>query len=294
MTPIVQIGWPVIGEHPNFRVAVEQNAARIVAHKDSLRPVLRWLTRDVGRSSLVSRALMWDARDGGVTVSDVVASARQRSTASEGRVLQVFKRADAAGLIQPVPGKAAWVKRRLVFQPELIEAYRARAFIEIDAARLVAPEIAAAREMLGQDAYLRRFLAHLSRYHVVPPETLGPRNASIRLFLEREAGLMMLYDLIGRQSTERTRLLEGAPFSRMGLARRLGVSRSHVSRLFEAAAAAGYLSISTRGRVSFSAAMSEEAERHFALTFHVVAVCAAAAMNDVASASSRAGMDAAR
>jgi DNA-binding transcriptional regulator LsrR (DeoR family) len=94
----------------------------------------------------------------------------------------------------------------------------------------------------------------------------------------------MLYDLIGRQDAGRERLLESAPLSRRALASRFKVSRSHVERVFAKAEQAGYLSLQNRNRVHFSEAMSEEAEQHFALTFHVVAASAFGAMEAVRGA----------
>jgi hypothetical protein len=274
-------------DHPNFRTACEQNAGRIVALRDSFRPIFRWLSNDVGRTVVLSRAFMWDARDGGVTVAEVLASTRARGTVSDGRVLQLFRRAEAAGVIVTEPGPGAWQNRRLVFRPEYVEAIRARVVAEIETASLVIPSVRAAAALMVDDFRFGRFLAHMARYHVAPPETMGPRNPSIRLFLEHSAGLAMLYDLIGRQKPDRDRLLEAAPFSRTALSRRHGVSRSHVTRLFEAASEAGYLSSPTRNRVVFSQVMSEEAERHFALTFHVIASSAHEAMDDLAAPSPR-------
>lgn len=279
--PAIRIGWTAIRDHPRFRDAAEAGARRIAAHKDGLRPVLRWLNNDLGRSALLARALMWAARDGGVCISDILASARQRGTASDGRVLQLFRRAEAAGVIVTSGEAKAWIDRPLIFQPEYVEAIRERVVIEIEVASLVAPRIGPMAALVRDDDHFRAFLAHLARYHTVPPQTLGPPNPSIRLFMVGEGGLTMLYDLIGRQDQGRERLLEAAPFSRVNLARRHGVSRRHVGRLFEAAETAGYLSFPARNLVVFSPAMSEEAERHFALTFHAIATSAVAAMDAV-------------
>ncbi|MGH6993023.1 MAG: hypothetical protein ACRED8_09570, partial [Caulobacteraceae bacterium] len=71
---------------------------------------------------------------------------------------------------------------------------------------------------------------------------------------------------------------EAAPLSRRALAARHRVSRSHVSDLIAAAAAAGHVRVEAPDRLAFSPQMSEEAERHFALTFFVIAACAEAAI----------------
>lgn len=278
-----EIGWPALRRHRRFRAAVERNAARIVAQKMTFRPVLRWLSNGLGRSAVLARALMWDARDGGVTIADILESTRARGTASDGRVLQIFRRAEAAGLVVTSADAGPWTSRRLIFRPEYVEAIRERVVIEIEAASLVLPRVARAAALMADDLHLRAFLARLSRFHMVPPESLGPRNPSIRRFLVHEAGLTMLYDLIAQQSPERTRMLESAPFSRLALSRRHGVSRRHVARLFDEAAAAGDLWFPTRNRIQFSERMDEEAGRHFALTFHTIATSTTLAMEDVSA-----------
>ena len=49
-------------------------------------------------------------------------------------------------------------------------------------------------------------------------------------------------------------------------------------RLFAEAAAADYVSFPSPGRIAFSPSLSEEAERHFALTFYAIASAAQAAL----------------
>ncbi|MGH7023563.1 MAG: hypothetical protein ACREEB_08230 [Caulobacteraceae bacterium] len=279
-TSIAEIGWPALRRHPDFRAAVERNAAGIVAQKDRLSPVARWLTNDLGRTAVLSRLLFHTAREGAVTASDLIAATRSRHTSSIGRVLQVLRCAEAAGWIRVGDGEGDWSTRPLIAQPAFMDLWRERALIEIDSASLVAPRIQPALELIESDAGLLGFLGHLARFDGIAPDARGPPNPSIRLFLEHEGGLTTLYDLIGRQDPDRVSLLEAAPFSRRRLATRFNVSRTHVARLFAAAAAAGHLSLATRSRVVFSKAMSDEAERHFALTFHAIATSAMAALED--------------
>lgn len=279
---IALVGWPALRRHPNFRAAVERNAAGIVAQKDRLDPIARWLTNDVGRVTILTRALMAEARAGPVAVSDLLAATRKGRWASEGRKLQVLQRAAAIGWLRAEPDTGGWYGRRLQVLPPLMDAWRERAAIEIDAAALVAPEVRPALELIGEKAFFRDFLAHLARFDGMAAGVRGPANPAIRFFLEREAGLHMLYDLIGRQGCDRRLLLEGAALSRSRLSQRFKVSRSHVTRLFAAAAEAGYVALPSRNTVAFSETMNEEAERHFALTFHVIAASARAALEEAA------------
>ena len=292
---LAEIGWGALRRHPRFRAAAERNAAAILALHDELPPLVRWLSNDVGRNAMLARALGLQAQGGAASVAELLASARARRTASQGRVLQLFEIAQAAGQIASSPAEAPWPQRRVTFAPAFVGHFRDRVAAEVDAASLVLPAARAALPRLADGAWFAAFLRRLHHYHVVPPAAHGPANPAIRHFLVREGGLKMLYDLFGRQRPDRARLLEGAPLSRARLAARLGVSRAHVRRTFAEAAEAGYLAISPGGYVSFSAAMSEEAERHFAMTFYAIGTCAAAAMADLGLApDTAASVDAAR
>jgi hypothetical protein len=132
--------WMAFRHYPAFRAAAQRNAERILALKDRLGPMERWLTADMGRVAILNRTLMGAARDGSVTVNHLLAVTRRRRTSSDGRVLQIVKRAQAVGWIALAPGSGDWKARPLIAQPAFIEAWRARALVEIDAAGLVWPE----------------------------------------------------------------------------------------------------------------------------------------------------------
>ncbi|HEV2363290.1 MAG TPA: hypothetical protein VGS12_03735 [Caulobacteraceae bacterium] len=274
---VAQIGWPALRAHPRFREAVELNARLILAHKDRHGPVLFWMTGDMGRSSTLNRALMRYAREGAVSVADVLAWVRQRSTVSDGRALQVLRRAEGAGLMRIEPRSGPWRGRNIIILPLMVDFWRGRAAAEIESASLVLPAIGPCLERLQSDGFYYAFLSSLHRFDGMAPQARGPANPAMRHFMAHEGGLMMLYDLLLRQAPERERLLEAAPFSRTRLASRFHVSRTHVRRVFAEAEAAGWLALEGHNSIVFGPEMSEQAERHFALTFYVMGSCAEAA-----------------
>jgi hypothetical protein len=89
------------------------------------------------------------------------------------------------------------------------------------------------------------------------------KKRPINFFLDREAGMSILFDLLASQSPDRTRLLQEAPLSRYALARRYGVSRAHINKLL---AESGHTE-AIGDRVVFSETLSEALEAHFALIF---------------------------
>jgi hypothetical protein len=90
------------------------------------------------------------------------------------------------------------------------------------------------------------------------------------IFLEREAGMSILFDLLGSQAPGRPRLLEEAPLSRYALSQRYGVSRAHINKLLADSAHTA----ASGDRVVFSEMLSEALERYFALMFLHNRVCA--------------------
>jgi AraC-like DNA-binding protein len=281
-TPFVPAGWFGLLHHPRFRAAVERNAAGVLAQYDRRSPTTKWLTKDLGRSQTLLRCLIIVARQGEVSLADVLARVRGGHSASESRVLRLFAAAAEAGLVTIEPPDGPWRERRITYHPAFLQLFRDRAMLEVEAAAMVAPEVRPAAAMIGRDAVFWRFLAALGHHDGLPSETRGPANPGVRLFLVHDAGLMMLYDLLLAQDPGRARLLDAAPFSRSRLARRFDVSRTHVTRLFEKAEAEGHLSFIGRDRVAFSAAMNADAERHFAVTFQTMRLAALAAMQGVA------------
>ena len=98
------------------------------------------------------------------------------------------------------------------------------------------------------------------------------------MFGMREAGLLILYDLMLSQPPDRERLLEAAPISRAALSRRFGVSRAHVNKMLSDASDAGLINCPTSDRVVFSPALSAGIERQCAEVFQLTRAAALIAL----------------
>jgi hypothetical protein len=269
--------WLSLIEHPRFREAVGTNAALILATKDRMSPALKWITNDMGRASTLNRLHQLQALTGEVTVGDLQARVRVRHTASDGRILQILRRAETAELVRIEERPGPKTRRRIVLLPGIYDLFRDRARAEIEAAGVLFPDILPALARTADDGFLAAFIGGLDRFDR-NPALRGPANPAIRFFLTHDGGLVMLYDLLVRQAPERAPLLEAAPFSRSRLAARFAISRTHVRRVFAEAEEAGLVSFPSQNRIVFAPGLSKEAERHFALTFHVIASVAAAAL----------------
>jgi hypothetical protein len=269
-----------IRQHTEFRAAADLHS-ELAMRQLSAKPGVRWLFKDMGRAAVLTRALMCDAEFGCVTLADLLRITGRQNTSSVGRVLQVIKRAEKLELLAVADSQGPRMRRRLVLRPALVEFFRLKATSEVRAAAVVAPEIRPCIDALADDLLFQRFLVHLRRFDGMEPDLRGPPTPAIRHFLQHEAGMTMLRSLQLSQDRSRERLLDAARFSRAGLAKSAMVGRTHVSRMFERAEAAGWLSLDAPRRITFSPAFCEEFEWFFAVTFQVIRASALAAMRGV-------------
>ena len=179
-----------------------------------------------------------------------------RNTASDGRVIQILRRAEAAGLLDVEARAAPWSARRITIKPLMRDLLRGRTEAEIDSASLVVPAIRPALARLADDSFVIGLWAILDRFDGMAQPLRGPANHGFRGFMVHEAGLSMLYDLLLRQSPTRARLLEEAPFSKARLATRFSLSRRHVGRVFAGAVAGGHVCFQRPDRIAFSPSLS--------------------------------------
>jgi hypothetical protein len=262
-----------VGANPGFRAAVEGAAARSVAHFQHLDPSYQWVTKDIGRASICVTALTLHAM-GRLTAQALTATCVDGGISSPGRVQQVVRRCQEMGEMTVGPGAGLWTRRPLRLGAGLQRALRERAMIDLRAALTLAPGLGDAAALADTDDGFAASLTCIAiivslRRDVFALEESGP----LAFFLEREAGMLILFDLIGAQAADRERLLESAPLSRYALSRRFGVSRAHINKLLAESADLDVVG----DRVAFSETLSAAMERHFARVFKLN-LCAAEAL----------------
>ncbi len=253
---------------PSFRDACELAAARRVAQFATLSPGCQWLLKDIGRTSICLLALILDASEHGLSARRLIRLAREIEMTSAGRVTLVLRRAEALGELTVAPGLALWTKRRLTPGRSLVDALRERARLEFEAAALLEPRAAAMASALEDDGAFKALLRALPRVLIARPRLMAPDPAA-DFFLQRDAGMLMLFDLMGRQLPDRERLLELAPLSRSALSRKFGVSRAHINKLFADAAGDGLVRFAGPDELEFSPELSAAVADHLADNFGV-------------------------
>ena len=256
--------------HPRFREAAEAQAAAVLAEYDAQDSHDRWLLKDLGRAALWLGAMILDTMPRGLTVSGLAAVAAERQVCSRGRVLAFTHYALDSGRLALTPGAEPWVRRRLVLTPAFIKPSRRRLILQFTTTALLAPEVAAALPRLASDSVVQQASVAIGLLLSARPElNRNPGGPLRQIFIARDGGMRMLQHLLLRQAKTRARLLQAAPISRAALARRYGVSRTHVNRLLADAEAAGALRLEGRDRVVFSQGFSDELEAYLAGGFQV-------------------------
>jgi hypothetical protein len=257
-------GLACIRKHPEFRGAVEGAAAQSVAHFQNLDPTYQWIIKDLGRATICLTALTLHMI-GALTVHSLTAACVASDISSAGRVQQLVRRCQDIGEMTVEPGVGLWTRRPLRIGASLIRMLRERASIDLTAMLRLAPELAAAAEAVQTDDGFAAYTLAVSTLITLRPDVFTFRNAPpIGFFLDREAGMLLLFDLIGAQDPDRRRLLEAAPISRYALSRRYGVSRAHINKLLAESADIEFIE---SDRVGFKPALSRAMERHYAAVF---------------------------
>jgi hypothetical protein len=261
-------------KHPEFRAAVENAAAHGVAHFRSLAAPYQWITKDVGRAAICVNALILHLV-GGLTVHSLTAACVENGISSPGRVQQVVRRCQDMGEMTIEAGDGLWTRRPMRLGDGLVGALRDRALVDLRSTLRLAPDLAPTVEIVQTDDGFVAYAVAISIVASLRPDLFSFRSIPpVGFFLDREAGMLILFDLLAAQAPDRKRLLEAAPISRYALARRYSVSRAHINKLL---AESGTIECVDSDQVVFRPALSRAMERHFAAVFQLN-YCAAQAL----------------
>jgi len=262
--------------HPAFRAVCEADAAAGSDHYHNLPLELRWFARDLGRFGIIISATMLDLIDG-LTLQSLRAVSASVETSSLGRVTQLVRRAEAAGLAHVEPGAGKAAQRRLRFDPRLLGIARDRIRIGLQQAlALLSSDSENLVAVLNDEALYLQILMNMALVTTPRRDIFGfMAGDPLDYFAFRDAGFLVLYDLLLRQAPDRKRFLEAAPLSRRRLAETFDVSRAHINKLF---AGSPFVEASA-DRVVFHPALSDNFERYLAANY-IVSLGAARAVRD--------------
>lgn len=248
---------------PGFRDACEAAAAQSVQFFAGLDRTSQWIIKDLGRVGICITAAVLHAT-GTLTLQTLAAGATAMRLSSLGRVDQLVRRWQEIGQFTIEDGPAGRTRRRARLGPELLAMLQRRGLCDMRAAAMLEPELGDALAILETEDGFVSLMIQMAMISTERRDLFSFRDEGpLTLFLEREAGMSILFDLMVSQPRGRSRLLEEAPLSRYALSQRYGVSRVHINKLL---ADCGH-TCAVGDRVVFSETLSEALERYFALVF---------------------------
>jgi hypothetical protein len=223
--------------------------------------------------------------NGGLTVARMTALCAEQELASAGRARAMLMLMRAFGYLAaaPEPIDTDLRVRQLMPTEALMSLHGERIQCLLDGCAMVMPEAASIFSVRSHRDFVPTYVTRVCELYLS-----GFRNnrcvPDVRLFAERNAGLVILWDMLGSVEPDGrfppARILP-APISR--LARRFGVSRVHVRRLLQDAVSENFLEkIDDDNNFRALPRLVEMTNELMASAFLVVARCAHLACADLA------------
>jgi hypothetical protein len=278
--------------HPGFATAMREAATGFVELYQGNR-VLNSVLNDRGRAifGLVTLYLHFapprDGRSAGFTVTEAKELCVEHGVCSAGRAGAAIMLMRLVGYLEPLPDVGDRRKRLYGATERLVAIHEARwrrlfaAMAPLCAEGEGPALVAALDDPRFTPAYVRRlgddYCAGVRLLHHVP---------QLRLFAERNAGMLVLFSLLVSMPGSDS-LLPGAPVqvSVSGLARRFAVSRVHVLKLLRDAEVEGFIArAGSSQEIAFTPRLVEAVRDFLATMFLYVARSVRMARTEMASA----------
>lgn len=238
---------------PGLWPAIATAAQGSLANFDSRAGEMRWMFQDRGRymTGLAAVALLGMEA---LTLPALRSTCAAMQVSSPGRVNRFWTGMRAGGHLTMTRMPDGRLDRRLTASPEFIDQFRRHRRVMVEAVGCLWPETAkAALSLIEDDASYLKFEAAICGVQAMHRDLFQTqRDAPIYMFIERNAGLLILMLLLTEDPPATHDL------SIHALAKRFEVSRAHVKKLFNDARDAGLVEIDETARtVRFTATAVE-------------------------------------
>lgn len=245
---------------PEFEHACAAAARGAVALTNSNAAIARAF-RDSAKSFYAMFVMILDAR-GPVTLASLQALAAELGFASRGRAAAMMMYLRIIGYLERCTHQPNGRSVGFKASDKLIAVHDEFMRNELTAAARIEPDARPIVERLSDTEFRRAYVRQMGLG--VVRVVRGPRSPT-SLFADRDAGLATLYQIALSGSGYPAR--EPVQLSLSELARKQGVSRSHVSRLLRDAAAAGLMRQERNGAWTILEPLREALMRLHALSF---------------------------
>jgi len=216
--------------HPHLRDACEADAHQGNVLYLSLPAEERWFARDVGRYGICLTAMLLELM--GLLTLQTLTAAAAAIVSSGGRADALVERALAVGVASIEPGDLPRGQRPLRLGEPLRQLIRNRTRGAMLQSRLLVPNPADLDAVLADEALFSQFLLRAAQITTERRDLFDFWSGRpVDHFAQREAGMLLLQDMLLSQAPGRKRMLEAAPLSRYRLSRTYGVSRAHINKM---------------------------------------------------------------
>ena len=282
----------VVQSHPRFQEAVRTAIGGLIEIYSRNR-LLNRVMNDRGRAmgSMIALYLHFSTvaggKGGGLTVGRFQALCAELKLCSPGRARALLALMRLAGYLAPEPSASDRRQRRLVPTEHLIEVHRQRWKRQFEAMALIMPVGHKALEVHGRPEFIAAFVRHLGASYLAGFRVLDYAPDLARL-VESNAGLLVISSLYlsavgGRPATPSGTVV---PVSMSALSTRFGIARAHARRLLADVAEAGLVRRTDGSETAVVLPrLVEVVSDFFAAVFALLAHCAQAAANEIASVS---------
>lgn len=273
--------------HPGFEAAMRIIATGTITHFQGNRVVNAFIT-DRARFLISIFAVHYHrtARAGdplsGLTVSQIRKTCSEQGFCSPGRGEAMVVLMRFFGYLAPMPDSTDRRLRRLAPTERLFALHRDRCGYTFDAIARLLPDGEEAQAAMASPAFMPAFLSQLARTYLAGLYYVD-HVPEMQLFLDRNAGLMLLFSLcLAASPGDCFPPAEQVSVSLSAAARSFGVSRGHLRKLLKDAVAMGYLARSSDGEAfRFLPALVQGLKRGMAMYLVHNAHCARLALNEV-------------
>lgn len=271
--------------HACFAAAMRASVESLIALHRRNR-VMGWLLSE-RPLALIGHAVIYlhfdrrgDGAQTGLTSSRFRTFCTSNRVCSAGRASAILAFLRLTGHIEAVPHPGDRRVTQLRPSEKLMEIARARLERQFEAISLIRPDMTPSIAALGDPDFETVLFRNLGTWFVSGSRLLD-RAPGLRLFAERDAGMLILWSLmLAGEAGDGPVPVKPVPISISALAKQFQVSRTHVLRLLRDAEAAGLL---TRGcakaeTITISPDLAEDMQNLQAGLFQLLATCAADAL----------------
>jgi DNA-binding MarR family transcriptional regulator len=273
-------------QHPDFAAAV-MASARVSIELYHGGRLMNWIMSDRARALLGYMAYYLEVAESGadprsgLTPTKLKQRCAESGLCSPGRAGAMLALMRGAGYVALVTDDNDKRVRRLVATSKLKENLRTRLTRQLDSVASVIPDVRDVVGLLGREDFERALIRQLGDQFIAGFRILM-HAPELALFAEHNAGMVILFNLM-LASTDGFPPRGPVPSSIAGLARRFGVSRTHVLRLLRAAEAEGLIKRTGEhyDRLVLPPHLTQAVFGMFATIYLYLAHCARAAKADV-------------